>query len=50
MVISIGNYDKLSPNYISEIKKTYNMSHQIILNMPWDLTEKIEIYIRKNIS
>ncbi len=47
MVISIGNYDKLSPNYINEIKKTFNMSYKIILNMPWGLIEKIEIYIRK---
>ena len=46
MVISIGNYDKLSPNYISEINKKYQMIERIILNMPWGLTEKIEIYIK----
>ena len=48
MIISIGNYDKLSPNYISEINRSFDMIQRIILNMPWDLTEKIEIYIRKN--
>jgi hypothetical protein len=47
MIISIGNYDKLSPNYISELKKQFNMSYRFILNMPWGLTEKIEIYIKK---
>lgn len=46
MVISIGNYDKLSPNYILKLKKNYKLIESIILVMPWGLKEKIEIYIR----
>ena len=48
MIISIGNYDKLSPKYVEQLKNSFNMSKQIILHMPWGLSEKIEIYIRKN--
>ena len=44
MVISIGNYDKLSPNYISLLNKKFNLTHRFVLEMPWGLTEKIEIY------
>lgn len=46
MVISVGNYDNLSPNYLIEIKKKYNLIENYILEMPWGLTEKIEIYYR----
>ena len=47
MVISIGNYDKLSPNYIKQLNKKFQLIDTIILNMEWGLTEKIEVYIRK---
>jgi hypothetical protein len=46
MVISIGNYDGLSPNYIKQLNKKFKLIDTIILYMPWDLNEKIEIYIK----
>ena len=46
MVISVGNYDRLSPRYIEILNKGYSMAHRFVLNMPWGLSEKIEIYTR----
>lgn len=46
-IISIGNYEKLSPKYISKLNKDYNNIKTICLYMPWGAREKIEIYKRK---
>lgn len=46
MVISVGNYDKLSPNYVEQLRAEYKLLEQFILKMPWGLTEKIEVYLR----
>lgn len=46
LVISVGNYEHLSPNYITKIKKEFNLLEKMELVMPWGLTEKIEIYHR----
>ena len=46
LVISLGNYDKLSPKYISKLRKSFRLIKKIILKMPWDLTENLEVYLR----
>lgn len=46
MVVSLGNYEKLSPNYIKKLNENYKLVERIILKMPWELDEKIEIYLR----
>jgi hypothetical protein len=48
MVISLGNYDDLSPNYKKKLNQDFNLIQKIILTMPWNLTENIEIYVKKN--
>ena len=47
IIISIGNYDNLCPNYLSGLNRDYNLQKRIILKMPWGLEEKIEIYLKK---
>ena len=47
MVISLGNYEKLSPNYLKLLNNKFKRVYQIILKMPWGLTEKVEIYTKK---
>lgn len=45
VVISIGNYEGLSPNYLRELNYNYELKEKIILKMPWGLTEQINIYV-----
>ena len=47
MVISVGNYEGKSPQYLAKLKEKYNLQKQIVLQMPWGLEEKIEIYSRR---
>ena len=47
MVISVGNYEERSPTYLEKLKEKYNLKTRVILQMPWNLEEKIEIYVRK---
>ena len=49
LIISIGNYENLSPKYLEFLNTDFNLDKSIILEMPWNLTEKIEVYSRKNI-
>ena len=44
MVVSLGNYEHLSPNYLKKLNENYRLVERIILKMPWQLDEKIEIY------
>ena len=46
MVISVGNYEGKSPVYLQKLKEKYKLQKQIVLQMPWGLEEKIEIYVR----
>jgi len=46
IIISIGNY-VINTDYIDHLKHHFKLKQHIILNMPWGLTEKIEIYIKK---
>lgn len=46
LVISLGNYEGKSPQYLAKLKEKYNLQKQIVLQMPWGLEEKIEIYSR----
>ena len=46
IVISLGNYDKLSPKYIERLKHDYKLIYKIILHMPWNLNEGVEIYMK----
>ena len=46
LVISLGNYDRLSPNYIRKLNESFKMIKRVVLKMPWGLTEKIEVYFR----
>jgi len=39
---------KEPPNYLRKLHNNYNIIYYKILQMPWNLTEKIEIYIKKN--
>lgn len=48
IVVSLGNYEKLSPNYLKKINENYKLVERIILKMPWELDEKIEIYKKTN--
>ena len=43
IVISIGNYEEKSPNYLNYLYKHFKIIETYILSMPWGLTEKIEI-------
>lgn len=47
VVISLGNYEKLSPNYLKLLNKNFKKEYQIILKMPWGLNENVELYIKK---
>ena len=47
IIISVGNYEGTSPNYLSKLHENYNIIYCKILQMPWNLTEKIEIYVKK---
>jgi hypothetical protein len=46
IVISIGNY-VIDTDYIEHLQCYFELKKIIILNMPWELNEKIEIYVRK---
>lgn len=50
IIISIGNYEHASVGYLIYLKKKYDMIQQFILEMPWGLTEKIEIYLKKQVE
>ena len=43
IVISIGNYEEKSQNYLNYLYKHFKIIETYILSMPWGLTEKIEI-------
>ena len=45
--ISVGNYEEKSPLYLQKLHEKYNLKKRIILQMPWNLEEKIEIYVKK---
>ena len=47
MVISVGNYEGNSLNYLQMLEEKYKLKKRIILQMPWNLEEKIEIYLKK---
>ena len=49
-IISIGNYENVSSDYLIFLKKDYEIIKSFILEMPWGLTEKIEIYIKKQVE
>lgn len=48
MVISLGNYDKLCPKYKKVLNDKYDLITKITLQMPWDLKEGVELYVKKN--
>ena len=48
VVISIGNYEN-NTRYIDDLNYYYKLKCRIVLEMPWNLNEKIEIYIRKEL-
>ena len=47
MVISVGHYEGNSSNYLQKLEEQYKLKKRIILKMPWNLEEKIEIYLKK---
>ena len=47
LVISVGNYEDKSPNYLRKLKENYELVWEIELEMPWSLEEKVEVYRRK---
>lgn len=46
IILSIGNYHGRSPKYLEELNKNYKLYKNYKLNMPWNLDESIEIYIK----
>ena len=46
VVISVGNYHNISPNYLERLHQDYKLSYQMTLMMPWGMKEHIEIYVR----
>jgi hypothetical protein len=46
LVISVGNYYQTTPGFIDKIQQDYHLINTYILKMPWNLTERIEIYLR----
>ena len=48
VIISLGNYDKLSQNYLKLLNDKFKKIYQITLKMPWGLNENVELYIKKN--
>jgi hypothetical protein len=46
LVISLGNYNKLSPNYIKKLRKSFKLIKKVILKMPWNIKENLEVYLR----
>ena len=46
IILSIGNYHGRSPQYLKELNKNYKLYKSYKLNMPWNLDESIEIYIK----
>ena len=48
LIISLGNYDKLSQNYLKLLNDKFKKIFQNILKMPWGLNENVELYIKKN--
>ena len=46
LVISLGNYDKLSPNYLRKLNESFKLIKKVVLKMPWDLSENLEVYLR----
>ena len=44
LVISVGNYELKSKKYLNYLHKNYKLIKRFILQMPWDRTEKVEIY------
>ncbi len=49
IVISLGNYyeHKNDCKYLKKLEEEYNIIYKALLNMPWGLYERIEIYKRK---
>lgn len=45
LVVSVGNYELKSKKYLDYLHKNYKLIKRFILQMPWDRTEKVEIYI-----
>jgi len=50
MVISLGNYEKLSPNYVKLLNEKFKLLFKVVLVMPWGLRENMEIYTRKLVN
>ena len=47
IIISVGNYEGTSDTYLTKLRDGYRIIYQILLKMPWNLTEKLEIYVKK---
>ena len=47
IVVSIGNYHTVSPNYMRKLHKDYKLTYEMTLMMPWGMTEQVEIYTTK---
>ena len=48
ILINIGNYEEKCPTYMKTVRENFNLIEKIVLNMPWNLTENVEIYMLKN--
>lgn len=46
LVISVGNYEPKSPNYLKKIKTEFTRIEKVDLWMPWSLEERVEVYRR----
>ena len=48
LVISVGNYEERSPRYLKKLRKEYDLIWDTVLDMPWSLEEKVEVYLIKD--
>ena len=48
MVISIGNYENISFQYLDLLESNFVLMKRYILNMPWNYIEQIKIYKRNS--
>lgn len=47
IVISVGNYDEASPDYVALLHRRFLLLRAFVLHMPWNRTERVNVYIKK---
>ena len=50
IIISVGNYELRSTKYLKYVHDHFYLIKRFILKLPWNRTEKIEIYCRSSVK